>query len=132
MPRGRKRKQDDNSDHGKDEAAEAGKEISADEDSPVKKKKDLSKSLTFKIEHCKSWQVYKRNANQLSSDLLKAFPSAQVLINETKPRSKSFELTAVKEDGEELQLWTGIKKGPPRKLKFPVNSDLIEEAMKLL
>ncbi|RMX44313.1 hypothetical protein pdam_00018863 [Pocillopora damicornis] len=124
MPRGRKRKQDDNSDRGKDEAAEAEKEISADEDSPVKKKKDLSKSLTFKIEH---W-----NANQLSSDLLKAFPSAQVLINETKPRSKSFELTAVKEDGEELQLWTGIKKGPPRKLKFPVNSDLIEEAMKLL
>ncbi|PFX25634.1 RNA-directed DNA polymerase from mobile element jockey [Stylophora pistillata] len=32
----------------------------------------------------------------------------------------------------ELLLWTGIKKGPPRKLKFPVNSDLIEEAKKLL
>ena len=51
MPRGRKRKQDDNSDRGKDEAAEAEKKISADEDSAVKKKKDLSKSLTFKIEH---------------------------------------------------------------------------------
>ena len=48
----------------------------------------------------KSWQVYKRNANQLSSDLLQAFPSAKVLINDTKPRSKSFELTAIKEDGE--------------------------------
>lgn len=76
--------------------------------------------------------MYKRNANQLSSDLLEAFPSAKVLINETKPRSKSFELTAMKEDGEELVLWTGVKKGPPRKLKFPVNSDLIEEAKKLL
>lgn len=76
--------------------------------------------------------MYKRNANLLSSELLEVFPTAEVLINETKPRSKSFELTAIKEDGEELLLWTGIKKGPPRKLKFPVNSDLIEEAKKLL
>jgi len=76
--------------------------------------------------------VYKRNANQLSSELLQAFPSAKVLINDTKPRSKSFELTAIKEGGEELLLWTGIKKGPPRKLKFPVNTDLIEEVKKKL
>lgn len=44
--------------------------------------------------------MYKRNANQLSSDLMSAFPNAKVLINETKPRSKSFELSVVKEDGE--------------------------------
>ena len=32
----------------------------------------------------------------------------------------------------ELLLWTGIKKGPPRKLKFPDNTDLIEEVKKKL
>lgn len=94
---------------------------------------------------------------------MKAFPDAKVLINDTKPRSKSYELSVIKEDGEgwwkEMQLpvipslavamlliiiflfcfvlsesliWTGIKKGPPRKLKFPVNSDLIEEVKKIL
>lgn len=76
--------------------------------------------------------MYKRNASQLSSDLIEAFPDAKVLINDTKPRSKSFELTVIKEDGKETLVWTGIKKGPPRKLKFPVNSDLIEEVKKIL
>lgn len=33
---------------------------------------------------------------------------------------------------KELLLWTGIKKGPPRKLKFPLNTDLIEEVKKKL
>ena len=33
---------------------------------------------------------------------------------------------------KELLLWTGVKKGPPRKLKFPVNIDLIEEVKKKL
>lgn len=44
--------------------------------------------------------MYKRNASQLSSDLIEAFPDAKVLINDTKPRSKSFELTVIKEDGK--------------------------------
>lgn len=46
--------------------------------------------------------MYKRNASQLSSDLIEAFPDAKVLINDTKPRSKSFELTVIKEDGKGL------------------------------
>lgn len=35
---------------------------------------------------------------------------------------------------EETQLWTGIKKGPPRKLKFPQPDDVVaalQEALKL-
>ena len=50
--------------------------------------------------HSKSWQVYKRNANQLSTELMEAFPDAKVLINDAKPRSKSFEVTVIKENGE--------------------------------
>ena len=43
--------------------------------------------------------MYKRNANQLSLELTKAFPDAEILINEQKPRSKSFELLLIKKDG---------------------------------
>ena len=32
----------------------------------------------------------------------------------------------------ESLVWTGIKKGPPRKLKFPVNEEVIQEVKKLI
>ena len=32
----------------------------------------------------------------------------------------------------ESLIWTGIKKGPPRKLKFPVSSDIIEDVKKMI
>ena len=51
MPRGRKRKEESNSDSGRDEAAEEGKDESRNETSLVKRKKESPKSLTFKIEH---------------------------------------------------------------------------------
>ena len=53
MPRGRKRKKEDHSHSGRDEAAQEEKDESPDEKSSssvIKKMKDL-KSLTFKIEH---------------------------------------------------------------------------------
>lgn len=131
MPRGRKRKEEITSSVKGDDTAEAEVKKSSEE-SQAKKRKGSDNNMTFKIEHCKSWQVYKRNANQLSSELMKAFPDAVVLINDTKPRSKSFEVTVIKEDGEESLVWTGIKKGPPRKLKFPVNEEVIQEVKKLI
>ncbi|KAK2574452.1 Selenoprotein H [Acropora cervicornis] len=103
MPRGRKRKEEITSSVGGDDAAEAEVKKSSEE-SPAKKRKEL----------------------------MKAFPDAVVLINDTKPRSKSFEVTVIKEDGEESLVWTGIKKGPPRKLKFPVNEEVIQEVKKLI
>lgn len=51
MPRGRKRKKEDNSDSGRDEAAHDEKDESPDETNSVKRKKESPKSLTFKIEH---------------------------------------------------------------------------------
>lgn len=50
--------------------------------------------------HSKSWQVYKRNANKLLAELRQEFPGIQSETNPTKPRSKSFECTLKKEDGE--------------------------------
>lgn len=51
MPRSRKRKKEDDSDSGRDEAVQEEKDESPDETSPVKTKKKSLKSLTFKIEH---------------------------------------------------------------------------------
>uniref|UniRef100_A0A3B4EJS2 Selenoprotein H n=1 Tax=Pygocentrus nattereri TaxID=42514 RepID=A0A3B4EJS2_PYGNA len=50
--------------------------------------------------------------------LLAAQPELRVVLNPQKPRRNSFEVTLV-EGSKEVVLWTGIKKGPPRKLKFP-------------
>uniref|UniRef100_A0A8C5CS08 Uncharacterized protein n=1 Tax=Gadus morhua TaxID=8049 RepID=A0A8C5CS08_GADMO len=44
--------------------------------------------------------------------LLTVRPELTVVLNPEKPRRKSFEITL-------SILWTGIKKGPPARLKFP-------------
>ena len=63
--------------------------------------------------------MYKRNAVKLCVELKTAFPDIQVEVNPQKPRSKSFEVILCKDEGTEIVIWSGIKKGPPRKLKFP-------------
>ncbi|CAJ1058424.1 selenoprotein H [Xyrichtys novacula] len=45
-------------------------------------------------------------------------PGLIVVLNPEKPRRNSFEIS-LQDGGKETSLWTGIKKGPPRKLKFP-------------
>uniref|UniRef100_A0A8C4NL86 Selenoprotein H n=1 Tax=Dicentrarchus labrax TaxID=13489 RepID=A0A8C4NL86_DICLA len=57
-------------------------------------------------------------------------PGLTVVLNPEKPRRKSFEITLL--DGE-TSLWTGIKKGPPGRLKFPqpdVVVAALQEALK--
>uniref|UniRef100_A0A3Q3W653 Selenoprotein H n=1 Tax=Mola mola TaxID=94237 RepID=A0A3Q3W653_MOLML len=63
-----------------------------------------------------SQEIYGRNAEEVKSALLADHPALTVVLNPEKPRRNSFEVTLL--DGE-TSLWTGIKKGPPRKLKFP-------------
>ncbi|KAI9599223.1 hypothetical protein BDF19DRAFT_478949 [Syncephalis fuscata] len=55
------------------------------------------------------------------------FPNAIIEMNPTKPRSKSFEITVLTEaDSSDGQLiWSGIKKGPPRKEKFPDEAHVV-------
>uniref|UniRef100_A0A4W6ENC0 Selenoprotein H n=1 Tax=Lates calcarifer TaxID=8187 RepID=A0A4W6ENC0_LATCA len=75
-------------------------------------------------------EVYGRNAEEVKSALLAARPELTVVLNPEKPRRNSFEITLL--DGE-TSLWTGIKKGPPRKLKFPqpeVIVTALQEALK--
>uniref|UniRef100_A0A3B5K0Y1 Selenoprotein H n=1 Tax=Takifugu rubripes TaxID=31033 RepID=A0A3B5K0Y1_TAKRU len=74
--------------------------------------------------------VYGRNAEAVKSALLAAHPGLTVVLNPEKPRRNSFEITLL---DEETSLWTGIKKGPPRKMKFPqpdVVVTALQEALK--
>lgn len=69
--------------------------------------------------------MYKRNAEELSTALRSSYPDLEFEFNKTKPRKKSFEFTLLKEDGN-VVLWSGIDKGPPRKMKFPSSDELFD------
>ena len=44
-----------------------------------------------------------------------------------KPKRGSFEILMVKKSSEkEILLWSGLTKGPPRRLKFPEASEVVE------
>jgi len=86
----------------------------------------------IRIEHCTSWQVFKRKAQGVISALSEAglcVDKVETVINEEKPKRGSFEVTVVLDNGTEANVWSGIKKGPPRKLKFP-EPDVIVDAVK--
>ncbi|EPQ19271.1 Selenoprotein H [Myotis brandtii] len=59
-------------------------------------------------------------------------PELPVKVNPAKPRRGSFEVTLLRPDGSSAELWTGIKKGPPRKLKFPEPQEVVEKLKKYL
>uniref|UniRef100_A0A3B3IHC4 Selenoprotein H n=1 Tax=Oryzias latipes TaxID=8090 RepID=A0A3B3IHC4_ORYLA len=68
---------------------------------------------------------YPQHWNQQTlSALLAARPELTVVCNPEKPRRNSFEITLL-DGAKETSLWTGIKKGPPRKLKFPQPDDVV-------
>lgn len=71
------------------------------------------------------------------------FPELTCSVAEGKPRSGSFEIDFYQAGStrnyrliyyctlwliivESVSIWTGLKKGPPRKLKFPEESVIIE------
>ncbi|CAH1232413.1 SELENOH [Branchiostoma lanceolatum] len=87
-----------------------------------KPKSEGKASFRVKIEH---WFVERnRNADQLAEALRAEFPA--VVVETAVGRSKSFECKVIKDDGTEMLVWTGIKKGPPRKLKFPEPSVVVD------
>lgn len=56
-----------------------------------------------------------------------AFPEIEVELNPKQPRRNSFECLLIKENGKDVILWSGISKGPPRKLKFPEVSQVVDD-----
>ncbi|NXQ55721.1 SELH protein, partial [Anthoscopus minutus] len=71
-------------------------------------------------------RVFGRNAAAVSTALRGAMAHLPVDINPRTPRRNSFEVSLVKEDGSTVELWSGIGKGPPRKLKFPQPETVVE------
>lgn len=49
---------------------------------------------------------------------------------EGKPKRGSFEITVTTSDGEDVLVWSGVNKGPPRKEKFPDAETLAAEVAK--
>lgn len=75
--------------------------------------------------------MYARNAKQLVEALRVEFPSLEYVLNEEKQRRGSFEVTLKLDDGQLIQVWSGIDK-TPRKAKFPQHSEIIKELNKLI
>ncbi|KAJ7344182.1 hypothetical protein JRQ81_000132 [Phrynocephalus forsythii] len=101
-PKGRKRKAD----------PPHGAEGSRAEKPPKKPKEMEGSGPRVVIEHCQALQ--------------ETFPNILVEMNPKKPRRNSFEVVLLKEDGTQVELWSGLKKGPPRKLKFPEPTKVVE------
>ena len=79
--------------------------------------------------------MYKKKANELIESISKVYPKASFVLNPQKPRSKSFEVILTTKD-QSLEdghvVWTGLKKGPPRALKFPKHSQVIDSINSLM
>ncbi|XP_061196445.1 selenoprotein H-like, partial [Saccostrea echinata] len=75
-------------------------------------------------------QVYKKKAMALAEALKAEVEDIPIEYNPSAPRRGSFEVTLVVGDTGEVPLWTGIKKGPPRKLKFPDDYKPITDMIK--
>lgn len=90
------------------------------------------------IEACKSWQVFKRQATQIFADLCGLIPDKTfaLLLNEKGvPRRGAFEISIVKDKSnmeDAVLIWTGIKRGPPRREKFPDPNILVADILKAL
>ena len=52
--------------------------------------------------------------------------------SENKPRRGSFEIQVEREDGKTSTVWSGLKLGPPRRLKFPEPNALLTKVQKFL
>uniref|UniRef100_A0A673FWT3 Selenoprotein H-like n=1 Tax=Sinocyclocheilus rhinocerous TaxID=307959 RepID=A0A673FWT3_9TELE len=81
--------------------------------------KDEETGQRVVIEHCKS----------VREALAASHPELRVVLNPQKPRRNSFEPATERK----VVLWSGIKKGPPRKLKFPDPAEVVsalKEALK--
>ncbi|KAJ6652603.1 hypothetical protein lerEdw1_011255 [Lerista edwardsae] len=115
-PKGRKRKAAASTPPAK-ATTSSGMETSGADSSLKRPKKSEGSGPHVIIEHC---------ADTISQALHQAFSDIVLQINPEKPRRNSFEVVLLKEDGTKVELWSGLKKGPPRKLKFPEPNKVVE------
>jgi hypothetical protein len=72
-------------------------------------------------------------AVELSQEIKKVYGNAVFEGIGAKGRRQSFEISVkVGDEDEPVVVWSGIKKGPPRALKFPPAADVIASITKTL
>ena len=81
--------------------------------------------------HCKSWNVFKRRALEYITLLASSSLAKDKMVSELNPAAEvikrgSFEITITDDTNKDLQVWSGLKLGPPRRLKFPDPDDFIK------
>lgn len=77
--------------------------------------------------------MFKRRAVEVVNALRQQWPQLEAVYNVEKPRRGAFELMLVTENKPDVLFWSGIKKGPPRKEKFPdleTIQNLLSEVLK--
>ncbi|KAL4843638.1 hypothetical protein H8958_018116 [Nasalis larvatus] len=68
----------------------------------------------------------------LSQALRLEAPELPGKVNPAEPRRGSFDVTQLCLEGSSVELWTGNKKGPSLKLKFPEPGEVVEALKKYL
>jgi selT/selW/selH-like putative selenoprotein len=79
--------------------------------------------------------VFKRRATEVFNELCGLFADSQfkLVLNATTPRKGAFEISVAKSaDTEKTLIWSGLKKGPPRKNKFPEVATLVKVLTKAI
>lgn len=98
--------------------------------------KDPETEAILFIDHCTSWQVFKKRANEFFTEISKLLKTVKLnlVLNENgAPKRGSFEIYISKnKSSKKVLLWSGLKKGPPRKDKFPSATVCVADANKAL
>lgn len=68
----------------------------------------------------------------LVESLREKYGDVEADLNPSVPRRGSFEIIVVRDGEEDVTVWSGLEKGPPRKLKFPEAEQIVAEIDKLL
>ena len=95
------------------------------------------KIVKVSINHCKSWQVFKKraaeNITRIASSPYAIEKMESELNNSTEPIKRgSFEIIVTDENEQSENIWSGLKLGPPRRLKFPEEAELFNCIKKFL
>lgn len=109
---------------------------------PAKSVADSSSSsvavVVVSIEHCKSCHRFGLKAHEMFKEICEMMStggskvSLELMLNEQpSPRRGSFEVSIYLKDSSDKkkEIWTGLKKGPPRKNKYPETSKVVEEIL---
>ncbi|GAB0094396.1 BthD [Sergentomyia squamirostris] len=99
------------------------------------KPKEPTPTKKSKQEDSPKAKVFRRKGNQIFTDLCALLPEFTLELELVKGVRGAFEIYCRKIDNEEEEkgvlVWTGVKKGPPRKEKFPEASALVDDVKKV-